>query len=111
MSFLHEILNEDYDVPGEAEAMRRGNSDAWYRRHQSNKPRMMPSKTAGQWEYVPVNLNTGEFTKWNPPAKRWDTSPGGETHISVRQEGIDPVSEVTERIHDIVDAIFPEQGE
>jgi hypothetical protein len=108
MSFLDEILDENAGA-GEAAAMRRGNSDAYYRRQQAKKPRMMASQAAGQWGYVPVNVRSGSFSKWNPPARRSDMSGGAKINIGVRSEDVDPVAEVTDRIDNIVSALFSEE--
>ena len=111
MSFLEEIINEDYSVPAEAEAMRRGDSNAWLRRHNASKPRMYPSNVAGQWEYVPVSTRNGDFSKWNPPGRMTTFDPDRKIGVSVRQEDVDPVEEVSERINNIVDVLFSDYGE
>jgi len=100
MSTFDRIFNEDYDVHGEAEAMRRGDSTAWLKRTQDRGPRAKASAAAGRWAYEPVDMKHGGFTKWVPPSKMMDLSIGSQR---VHQESLE---ETTERIDSILGALF-----
>lgn len=99
MSTFDRIFNEGYDVSGEAEALRRGDSTAWLKRTQACGPSSKASAAAGRWAYEPVEVKNGGLTKWVPPSKMMDLSIGAQ---KVHQESID---ETTDRIDAILSAV------
>jgi hypothetical protein len=105
MSVFDRIFTESYDKPGEAEAIRRGDSASWLKRTQARGPRSTPSAAAGKWSYNAVEQREGaQFTKWMPPARMAQLASSGQT-IGVRQESLE---EVSSRIDTILEAVFPE---
>ena len=106
MSLLSRLLDENYDAPGESDAMRRGDSNAYLKRMKGRTPSAKMSQAAGQWSYNPVEMTplNATFTKWSPPKKMSNFSAPSRT-ITVRQESID---EITSYLDGVMEAVFDE---